>query len=59
MNRNKEKTGKTLIKVNWGGVILLAFLSCSSADGLLTNKILQFYIDWFYECINNGEAIIY
>lgn len=31
----------------------------SIGKGLLTDDILQFYIDWFYECIKNGEAIIY
>ncbi|MDD7394611.1 MAG: Ig-like domain-containing protein [Acholeplasmatales bacterium] len=35
------------------------YFKVAIGKGILTDKILQFYIDWFYECIKNGEAIIY
>ena len=35
------------------------YFKVAIGKGLLTDNILQFYIDWFYECIRNGEAIIY
>ena len=35
------------------------YFKVAIGKGILTDKILQFYIDWFHECIKNGEAIIY
>ncbi|MDD7316045.1 MAG: Ig-like domain-containing protein, partial [Bacillales bacterium] len=35
------------------------YFKVSIGKGLLTDEILQFYIDWFYECIEDGTAIIY
>ena len=35
------------------------YFKVSIGKGLLTDEILQFYIDWFYECIEDGTAVIY